>query len=218
MSPFGYPVNLELAGRCCVVIGELAVREGKVEGLVAGGATNILVLATAPSERLDELELLDGVDVRRRAWNRADLESAFVVIAHDPDPRARDTIAQAARNAGALVNVIDDIPNCDWAAPSVVRRGELLLAIGTGGGSPALARKLRERLADEFGPEWAEVIRVLREVREQTTPLLPDVRVRAERWRRALDPDEAASLVREGRAEELRTRLHARLVPEEAHR
>jgi siroheme synthase-like protein len=218
MSPFGYPVNLELAGRRCVVIGELAVREGKVEGLVAGGATNILVLATAPPERLDELELLEGVDVRRRAWNTTDLEDAFVVIAHDADARSRDTIARAARNAGALVNLVDDIPNCDWAAPSVVRRGELLVAIGTGGGSPALAKKLRERLADEFGPEWAEVIRVLREVRDQTTPLLPDVRVRAERWRRALDPDEAALLVREGRAEELRTRLHARLVPEEAHR
>jgi siroheme synthase-like protein len=218
MSPFGYPVNLELAGRRCVVIGELPVQEGKVEGLVAGGATDILVLATAPAARLDELELLDGVDVRRRAWNTTDLEDAFVVIAQDADQRGRDTIARAARHAGALVNVIDDIPNCDWAAPSVVRRGELLVAIGTGGGSPALAKKLRKRLADEYGPEWAEVIRVLREVREQTTPLLPDVRVRAERWRRALDPDEAAALVREGRAEELRARLHARLLPEEVHR
>jgi len=218
MSPFGYPVNLELTGRRCVVVGELPVREGKVEGLVAGGATDVLVLAREPSGRLDELELLEGVNVRRRAWNTSDLEDAFIVIAHDPDARARNTIAHAARRAGALVNLVDDIPNCDWAAPSVVRRGELLLAIGTGGGSPALAKKLRERLANEFGPEWAEVIRVLREVREQTTPLLPDVRVRAERWRRALDPDEAATLVREGRAEELRTRLHARLLPEEAHR
>ena len=218
MSPFGYPVNLELADRRCVVIGDLPVREGKVEGLIAGGATDVMVLATSPSERLDELELLDGVDVRRRAWNTADLEGAFVVVAHDPEPRARDSIARAARKAGALVNLVDDIPNCDWAAPSLVRRGELLIAIGTGGGSPALAKKLRERLADEFGAEWAEVIRVVREVREQTTPLLPDVRVRAERWRRALDPDEAAALVREGRAEELRSRLHARLLPEEVHR
>jgi siroheme synthase-like protein len=218
MSPFGYPVNLELGGRRCIVVGELPVRERKVEGLVAGGATDIVVLATSPWERLEELELLEGVEVRRRAWNTADLEGAFIVIAHDPDARARDTIARAARKTGALVNIVDDIPNCDWAAPSVVRRGELLIAIGTGGGSPALARKLRERLASEFGPEWAEVIRVLREVRERTMPLLPDVRVRAERWRRALDPDEAASLVRQGRAEELRSRLRERLLAEEAHR
>jgi precorrin-2 dehydrogenase / sirohydrochlorin ferrochelatase len=218
MSPFGYPVNLELTGRRCVVIGEVPVREGKVEGLVAGGADEVLVVATAPTVHLDELELLDGVDVRRRAWTTADLSGAFLVVAHAQDARERDAIASAARTAGALVNVVDDIPNFDWAAPSVVRRGELLLAIGTGGASPALAKKLRERFEDEFGPEWAEVLRVVREVREQTTPLLPDVRIRAERWRRALDPDEAAGLVREGRADELRVRLQARLLPEEAHR
>jgi siroheme synthase-like protein len=218
MSPFGYPVNLQLAGRRCVVIGELAVREGKVEGLIAGGANDIVVLSTAPASHLDELELVDGIEVRRRAWTTADLNGAFLVIAHDSDGRVRSAIARAARSAGALVNVVDDIPNCDWAAPSVVRRGDLLIAIGTGGGSPALARKLRERLSDDYSLEWAEVIRVLREVRDDTTPLLPDVRVRAERWRRALDPDEAAALVRAGRADELRARLHARLLPEEAHR
>jgi siroheme synthase-like protein len=214
MSAFGFPVMMELRGRRCVVIGVQAVREGKVEGLVAGGADDVLVVAEAPAARLDELSRVDGVRVVRRRWRASDLDGAFLVIAHDRDSKARDAIAHEARARHALVNLIDDIPNCDWAAPAIVRRGELLLAIGTGGASPALARRVRERLEKEFGPEWAEVVRVLREVREETTPALPDLAVRAARWRAALDPDEAAELVRAGRSDELRARLRDHLLGE----
>ena len=210
--PFGYPVLLELTGRRCVVIGTLPVREGKVEGLLAGGATEVVVVAAEPGDRLDDLEALDGVTVIRRTWYAPDLADAFLVIAHDPDPAVRARIAAAAREAGALVNVVDDIPRCDWAAPAVVRRGELLLAIGTGGASPALAKKIRSRLEAQYGAEWAEVLRVLREVREETLPLLPDLRTRSRRWAAALDPDEAAALVQAGQVEELRSRLLARLL------
>jgi siroheme synthase-like protein len=212
MSAFGYPVLVELEGRRCVVVGSLPVREGKVEGLLAGGATDVLVVADGPGPRLAELELLDDVRVIRRAWYAADFAGAFLVIAHDPDPAMRARIAIAARAAGALVNVVDDVAWCDWAAPAIVRRGDLLLAIGTGGASPALSKKLRERLQDGFGPEWAEVLRVLREVREETLPLLPDLRDRSRRWQAALDPDEAAELIRAGEAGELRSRLRARLL------
>lgn len=212
MAPFGFPVLLELSGRRCVVIGALPIREAKVETLLAGGATDVLVVATAPNERLDGLELVDGVTVARRTWTSADLAGALLVIAHDPDPGERGRISAAARRAGALVNVVDDVPACDWAMPAIVRRGELLLAIGTGGASPALARKVRERLEREYGPEWAEVVRVLREVREESMPLLPDFAERATRWREALDPDEAAALVRAGEVDELRRRLLTRLL------
>jgi precorrin-2 dehydrogenase / sirohydrochlorin ferrochelatase len=212
MAPFGFPVLLELAGRRCVVIGELPIREGKVEALLAGGATDLLVIATEPEEHLEELELLEGVVVARRSWTSADLAGAFLVIAHDRDSGERGRLSAAARRAGALVNVVDDIPACDWAMPAIVRRGELLLAIGTGGASPALARKMRERLEADYGPEWAEVLRVLRAVREETLPLMPDIRERSARWREALDPDEAAALVQAGCADELRGRLVARLL------
>lgn len=212
MSAFGYPVFVDLEDRVCVVVGSLPVREGKVEGLLAGGATDVLVVAAEPAPRLADLEMLDGVRVIRRAWYASDFEGAFLVIAHDPDPAMRARIALAARAAGALVNVVDDVASCDWAAPAIVRRGELLLAIGTGGASPALSKKLRERFQDGFGPEWAEVLRVLRDVREETMPLLPDLRDRSRRWQGALDPDEAAALIRAGEANELRARLRARLL------
>jgi uroporphyrin-III C-methyltransferase / precorrin-2 dehydrogenase / sirohydrochlorin ferrochelatase len=217
--PFGYPVFLELAGRRAVVIGESAVREGKVEGLLAADAGEVMVVAERPSARLASLVALDGrVTIERRPWRPDDLDGAFVCVASSEDPVERSAIAHEARLRGVLVNVMDDIPNCDWAAPSVVRRGELALAISTGGASPALAKKLRTQLSATFGEEWAEVLAVLRDVRESTMPFLPDIADRAARWAASLDTTEAAALVREGRGNELRERLVRRLLAGEPER
>jgi len=189
---FGYPVFLQLSRRRAVVIGALAVVEGKAEALEAAGAI---------------------VDVfSNGAWHPSDLDGAFICVASSREAGERDAIARAARERGVLVNVMDDVPNCDFAAPAVVRRGELVLAISTGGRSPALARKLREELEERLGPEWEGVLEVLTDVRRQTLPLLPDLRERSRRWNHALDLDEAVRLVGSGRRDELRTRLVERLL------
>jgi siroheme synthase-like protein len=210
---FGYPVMLELAGRRCVVIGAQAIREGKVEGLLAAGADDVLVVESSVGDRFEDVA---GVRVERRAWRPGDLDGAFLAVASSDDAATRAAVAREARARGVLVNVIDDIPRCDWAAPAVVRRGDLVLAIGTGGVSPAVARLVRDRLQEEFGAEWAEVLQVVGEVRRQTLPALPDLADRAQRWRDALDLDEAGELVREGRGHELHARLRARLLDEVA--
>ena len=210
--PFAFPISLDLAGQRCVVIGSLPVREGKVDALLAGGASEVAVISTSPVAALDQLEGRYGVRVLRRSWEPADFEGATLSIAWAPDQDERDRLAREARARGVLVNIVDDIPNCDWAMPSIVRRGELLLAISSGGASPALTKKVREHLEQGFGDEWAEVTAILRDVREQTMPLLPDMGIRAARWTASLDLEEAASLVRAGDAEELRRRLLQRLL------
>jgi precorrin-2 dehydrogenase / sirohydrochlorin ferrochelatase len=211
---FAYPVSLEVAGRRCVVIGSDAVRAGKVEGLVAAGADHIVVLAREPAARLRELADLGGVTVEDRQWEPQDLDGAFLVVASAENRDEGADIAREAHARGALVNVMDDVEYCDWAAPSVVRRGELVLAVSTGGASPALAKALRRRLGSEFGEEWVEVLAVLRRIRDETNPLLPDLRVRAERWADALDLDEAPALVRASRSEELARTLRSKLLDE----
>jgi precorrin-2 dehydrogenase/sirohydrochlorin ferrochelatase len=193
--PFAYPVFLELEGKRAVVIGSAAVRQGKAEQLRAAGA-HVDVLG-------------DG------AWTPDDLDGALLCVASSADPADRDRIAAEARARGVLVNVMDDIPNCDFAAPAVVRRGDLVLAISTGGRSPALARRLREELEARFGQEWAEILDVLRDVRQRTLPALPDLRERSTRWQAALDLDEAKALVGDGKADELRRRLLERLLDRE---
>ena len=193
--PFAYPVFLELEGKRVVVIGTAALAEGKDRALREAGAS------------VDVFE--DG------AWSASDLEGAFVCVASSDDPVERYRIARACRERGVLVNVMDDVPNCDFAAPAVVRRGDLVIAISTGGRSPAVARKVREDLERRFGDEWAEVLAVVAEVRAQTSPRTADLAMRAKRWRRALDLDEAVQLVREGRPDELRRRLTERVLAQE---
>lgn len=195
--PFAYPVSLELEGKRAIVIGADAIRQGKADALLKAGA--------------DVTLLGDG------AWRPSDLDGAFVCVAASPDQDERDAIARAARERGVLVNVVDDVPNCDFAMPAVVRRGDLVIAIATGGRSPALARRLREELSERFGPEWSEIVEVLEEVRGETLSDLPDLRERSRRWRVALDVEEAEALVREGRREELKALLVSRLADEGIH-
>jgi precorrin-2 dehydrogenase/sirohydrochlorin ferrochelatase len=209
---FGYPISLELGGRRVVVVGNDAVALGKVEGLLAGGADDVLVVAAGPAGRLAELEQDPRVHLERRRFRSEDLDRAFLCIASASTNKTRDAIARAARSRGVLVNMIDDVRNCDWAAPAVVRRGDLVIAIATGGASPALARRLKEDLSVRFGAHWGQMLDLLREVREETLPLLPDVAERSRRWRLALDLEEAEELVRSGRDGALRERLLARLL------
>lgn len=211
--PFGYPVFLELSGRRAVVIGEGAVRAGKVEGLLEAGCEHVLVIATEPAGRLAVWDAEDPrVLIERRAWHPEDLDGAFIVVASSDDADDRGSIALESRRRGVLANVMDDVPSCDWAAPSVVRRGDLVLAISTGGRSPALAKRLRLELSELFGPEWVDVVQVLGAIREETLGSIPSLSERSKRWARALDLDEAAELVRDGRRDVLESRLRLRLL------
>jgi precorrin-2 dehydrogenase/sirohydrochlorin ferrochelatase len=196
MGRFAYPVSLDLVGRTAVVIGEEAVAQGKDRALEEAGAV---------------------VRVRSESdWTPQDLDGAFLCVAASADERTREAVYRAARERGVLVNVMDDVARCDFAAPAVVRRGDLTIAVATGGRSPALARRLRERFEERFGPEWAEALEVLGEVRDETLPLLPDLADRSRRWAGALDLEELAALVRTGRRDEAKARLWARLLAPES--
>lgn len=214
MGRFGFPILLELSGRRCVVVGARAVEERKVEGLLDGGADDVVVLADGPRARLSELDADPRVRVERRRWRPEDLDGSSVVVGWDEDPAERARLATEARARGALVNVIDDVPHCDFAAPGVVRRGSLVVAIGTGGAAPALTRKLRAELEARFGPHWAELVEVLRTVRDRSIPELPDLAERARRWEAALDLEEADRLVAAGLGRELAEALTRRLAGE----
>jgi len=207
---FGYPVSLEVSDRVAIVIGTVAVALGKADGLIEAGA-RVTVVAQGPQDRLDSLAA-QGVQVLARGYEPGDLEGAFVCVASDPDPGVRTTIASEARERHVLLNMIDDVPNSDWAAPAIVKRGDLVLAISTGGRSPSLARRLREELEEIFGTEWEEALDILEAARSETLPMLPKFDERAARWSEALDTEELIVLVREGRGTEAKDRLVQRLV------
>jgi precorrin-2 dehydrogenase/sirohydrochlorin ferrochelatase len=209
---FGYPVLLELTGRRAVVVGELAVEAGKVEGLLAAGA-EVTVVAEGPQAALDRLEGDPRVVVHRRGYGGPDdLAGALVCVASAAEPAVRDAVAADARAAGVLVNVMDDVANCDFAAPAIVRRGDLVIAVGTGGRAPALASRLRAELAGRFGPEWTQLVDVVGQVRAETLPRLPDFEDRSRRWKAALDLDELEGLIAAGQAGPAAARLRDRLL------
>jgi siroheme synthase-like protein len=209
---FAYPVLLELAGRRVVVVGEFAVEAGKVEGLLVAGA-EVTVIAEGPEAALDRLAADPRVTVHRRGYRGpADLDGAVLCVAHAAEAGVRDAIAADARAAGVLVNVMDDVPNCDFAAPAIVRRGDLIVAIGTGGRAPALASRLRAELSERFGPDWTELVEVVGRVRADTLPRLPDFEDRSRRWTAALDLAELEGLIAAGQGELAATRLRDRLL------
>lgn len=208
--PFAYPISLEVSGRRAVVIGTVAVALGKAEGLLEAGA-DLTILATEPADRL-EILASQGAQVHRRSYRPGDLADVFVCVASDPDPSVRDTIHEEAIARGVLINMIDDIPHSNWAAPALVRRGDLILAISTGGRSPSLARKLREELEASFGPEWEGAMDILGRLREESLRLYPDFEDRAGRWSTALDTHELIDLIRADKGEEARERILARLA------
>jgi precorrin-2 dehydrogenase/sirohydrochlorin ferrochelatase len=209
-SPFAYPVCLDLRGRRAVVVGEDAVAQGKADALLEAGA-EVTVVAEGPAEDLARLAAHPRVTVRRRPYRPGDLAGAFVCVASSPRPEEREAVFREARRQGVLLNVMDDPARCDFAAPAVVRRGHLVIAVSTGGRSPALARWLRIFLGRTFGPEWGELLDLVGSVREETAAVLGDVRERARRWRQALDPAELLPLLKEGRRQEARGRLLERL-------
>jgi precorrin-2 dehydrogenase len=208
---FGYPISLEVSGRRAVVIGRMAVAQGKAEALLEAGA-QVTVIAEGPGRMLDKLEREAGATVKRRKYEPGDLEGAFVCVASSADSEIRAAIHAEARWRRVLVNVMDDVPHCDFAAPAVVRRGDLAIAISTGGRSPALARRLREELSEQFDPRWTELLDLLGEVRTETLPDLPDYGERARRWQEALDVDVLLGLLGEGKRREARAFLLGRLL------
>jgi precorrin-2 dehydrogenase/sirohydrochlorin ferrochelatase len=179
---------VDLGGKRCLVAGGGTVAERKATLLVECGA-NVEVVSPAATARLTALARGGRVRWRRRPVRTSDLTGAFLVVAATDDPEVNRQLAERVRKVGGLVNVADDPGACTFLVPAVVRRGELTIAISTGGGSPALAKKLRQRLEQTVGPEYEAFLAVLRAVRERTRQAVADPEARQAIYRRAVESD-----------------------------
>jgi len=202
-----YPLFLELAGRACVVIGGGAVAERKVEGLLHVGAS-VTVVSPALTARLEEWVKEGRIRDVGREYVVGDLAGSQLAFVATDDGEVNAAVAREGRERGVWVNAADDPARCDFILPAVVRRGALVVAVSTGGASPALTRAIRDELEAYFTGDYAAladiVAEVRRELKEGERP--PD----AEGWRRALDAD-LRRLVAEGRREEAKAHLLERL-------
>ncbi len=202
-----YPVALDVTGRPVLVVGGGAVAERKVEGLVAAGA-RVTVVAPRVTLRLAALAAEERLRHVAREYRDGDVVGHDLVFVAVGDEAVGRAVGDEARARGAWVNVADDPARCDFILPSVLRRGDLLVAVTTGGTSPALARAVRERLEGVVTEEYAGLAALVADVRRElrASAASPD----AVAWSRALD-DDLRRLVRDGRSDEARRRLRQRL-------
>lgn len=173
-----FPMFVKLEGRPVLLVGAGPVAESKISGLVSAGA---LVTVVAPQATPTIVGLADKGTVQwhKRVFQPGDLDGVALVVAAVPSHVARAVYEEAQRR-GVLCNSVDDPERCDFYYPAVVSRGDLQIAISTGGHSPALAQRLRIQLERQFGPEYGEWIQQLGTARRElfATDMDPDERKR----------------------------------------
>ena len=160
-----YPVFLNLEGRRCVVIGGGQIAAGKVLKLIDSRA-KIIVISPGATPAIRDAADRGDIEFNQRMYQAGDLQGAFLAIAATNDRVVNQEIFEEAEKLGVLLNAVDDPARCSFIAPSIVERGPVTLAISTGGASPALARKLREILADSPALDWADATSVLSKARQ----------------------------------------------------
>jgi len=188
-----YPVLLDLRGRRAVVVGGGSVAETKVGPLVDAGAA-VVVVAPALTPGL-ALRVREGaVTHLAREYAAGDLAGAYLVIAATDDPDVNHAVHAEGEARGLLVNVVDDPPYCSFILPSVLRRGDLVVAVSTSGNAPALAVRIRERIERELGNEYARFLAIAGTLRKPLAAKYPDFQVRKRLWYRLVDSDVLALL------------------------
>src|ERR687886_679562 len=168
-----YIACLKLTGRRCVVIGGGDVGLEKGEGLLAcdGEVTLIAPDAIAPPERLADEGSIRWE--RREYAGAADLEGVFMAIAATNDTDVNIRVYDDAERRAMLVNVVDVPPLCNFILPAIIRSGPLAIAISTAGPPPALAERLRDEIAEEYGQPYARLAVLLNDVRGWAKATLP---------------------------------------------
>ncbi|HVO22012.1 MAG TPA: bifunctional precorrin-2 dehydrogenase/sirohydrochlorin ferrochelatase [Candidatus Margulisiibacteriota bacterium] len=164
-----YPIFLRVAGRSCLVVGGGRVAEQKVESLLSAGA-RVTVLSPRLTPRLQALAVANRITHVERTYTEGDLAGYLLACAATDDNGLHARIAAEAETAGVLLNVVDRPQLCHFITPSVVERGDLMIATSTNGASPAMAKRIRRELEESFGPEYELALTLLRRVRESLHP------------------------------------------------
>ena len=197
-TPF-YIACLRLSGRRCVVVGGGEIGLEKVEGLLACDGDVTLISPEAVPE-LQQLAAEGSIAWERRAYaGPEDLEGAFMVIASTDDTDINIAVYNDAERRAMLVNVVDVPPLCNFILPAIFRSGPLAIAISTAGASPALAKRMRDQIAEEYGEPYARLAELLNEVRGWAKGTLATYRDRKEFFEAIVngDPD-PIELLRQG--------------------
>lgn len=193
---FRYPVFLDLTGKKCLVTGAGPELGAKVKGLLDAGAEVVYVNPGAETA-IEDLARQGRVEWRARDFQPDDLADCFLVIAGQEQ---NSEVFRLAEERRILCNSVDDPVNCRFSFGSVLRHGDLTIAVSTNGRAPALAVRLRERFEKEIGPEYGELLELLKAVRPDIAQRVADFGARRTFWYRVIDSN-VLELLRSGERE-----------------
>jgi siroheme synthase-like protein len=183
---FVYPIVLRLEGKLCLVVGQ----------------------GEEATEKASILENSGAVVRRESTFESSMLEGVFLAISASGDAVLNARLFEEAERRGIFVNCLDDPERCRFTFPSVHRQGSLVIAVSTAGTCPALAVRIRQRLAGEFGPEYGLFLDLCRQLRNRISALVPEFGRRRALWYRIVDSP-ALELLRMGRVQEAREALES---------
>jgi precorrin-2 dehydrogenase / sirohydrochlorin ferrochelatase len=161
-----YPLFLDITDKRCVVTGGGDVAERKVARLLDFGA-RVVVVGKTLTPGLEALKKEGKIGHIASEYNKAVIDDAFLIIGATDRDDINAKISRDVKEKGILVNIVDDPDKCDFILPSLIKQGDLLIAISTGGKSPAIARKLREEMEQLFGTEYQTLLEVMGQLREK---------------------------------------------------
>ncbi len=162
-----YPINLNITGQLCVVIGGGAVATRKITSLLLCDA-RVRIISPEISPEIKQLIDKNNLEWVPRDYMTGDLQEAILAFALTDSPEVQRQIAAEAKEHGIPVNIADNPGACTFQTAATIRRGELLIAISTGGGSPALATTIRKEMELRYGPEYGDLVKLLAEIRHLT--------------------------------------------------
>jgi len=161
-----YPLYLNITDKRCVVVGGGEVAARKVERLLSCGA-RVTVIVRELGPALDVLKKNGRLEHVESDYRKEHLRGAFLVIGATDSPEVNERVYRDSKEEGVLVNIVDDPGLCDFILPSLMERGDLAIAVSTGGKSPALARKIRQELESIYGPEYEVLLGIMGALREK---------------------------------------------------
>ena len=171
-----FPIFLKLTARPCIVIGAGNLAESKIESMRAAHA-QVTVIAPRPSAKILDMAASGEIIFHQREFTAGDVADAdakyFLVVTATDMPAVNRAVYLEAVANDILCNAVDDPPFCDFYFPSVVRRGDLQIAISTAGASPALAQRLRKEINAQLPPDAGDWLTDLGNLRREVTQMEP---------------------------------------------
>lgn len=160
-----YAMMVNLQNKRCLVVGGGQVAERKIGSLLAAGAA-VTVVTPSCTEAIQEWAHTGQLTVVLRPFSPQDVAKAVLIIAATNDPTVNFSVYQACE-PHQWINIVDRPDLCSFTVPSVVERGELQIAVTTGGNNPGLAKKMRRQLEEWIGPEYEDYTLFLGKMRRQ---------------------------------------------------